>query len=169
MRLDPVYLLAPEPEPPSMPTRRAFLLIGGAFLGGTVLGGACGYTIGVAQGGGEQGAAGAGPGEIEWERSDDADLEELRRLAVKAPIGELMEKAVLFLATRSFSYRTDPILFRGIQRLSLEITENPQPAVDPILISGILSAIENGAPPPELNLESLVPALRRARSEARRR
>ena len=46
MRLDTaVYVLAPRPRP-SMPTRRAFLLIGGAFVAGSVAGGACGYTIG---------------------------------------------------------------------------------------------------------------------------
>lgn len=37
MRLEPVFLVAPRPQPPSMPTRRAILLASGTFLGGAVL------------------------------------------------------------------------------------------------------------------------------------
>lgn len=34
MKIDPVYLLAPEPKPPAVPTRRAFLLAGVAGFAG---------------------------------------------------------------------------------------------------------------------------------------
>jgi hypothetical protein len=42
MRLDPIYLVAPKPNPPSMPTRRAFLVAGATFTLGAAVGGACG-------------------------------------------------------------------------------------------------------------------------------
>lgn len=38
MRLEPVYLVAPLPAPKTMPTRRALLIAGAAFAGGTAAG-----------------------------------------------------------------------------------------------------------------------------------
>lgn len=113
MRLDPVFLVAPKPTPPSMPTRRAFLVAGATFSFGVAIGGACGYSVGAARA-----AAAAPAGEPELESSGDADLDELRRLAVKAPIEELIERRLTFLKCVSREYRRDPVLWTGVERLA---------------------------------------------------
>ena len=167
MRLEPVFLVAPRPKPPSIPTRRAFLMAGCAFAAGSIVGGACGYTIGAMGRGSDVGSASAGPAEIELKPTGDADLDELQRLAVKAPIDELWEKANLFLGTRSFSYRDDAILYRGVERLALEVLGNSSRKTDPVVVSAIISAIEKGLPPAELNLSVLVPKLQAKREALR--
>lgn len=131
MKLTPVYLVAPEPDPPSMPTRRAFLIAGSTFAAGLGLGGACGFAAGasgapakVQPASGDVGEpvaaqdASMREGPIEWESSGDALLEELRRLAVKAPIEELVEKRQDFVNLLYSTYPEDTIAWRGIGRLS---------------------------------------------------
>jgi len=176
MRLEPVYLVAPEPAPQSMPTRRTFLLIGGAFLGGTVLGGAvlggaCGYTIGaVRSGDGERGEEQPGaPDGLEWEPSEDADLGELRRLAVKAPIEELMGKVVLFLNLRVDTYRQDLILWAGVRRIANEIIAQPDPKVHWTTIATVAGQIEKTTPPQGVSCDDLLPALRGKLAERKRK
>ncbi len=116
MKLDPIFLVAPKPAVPSMPTRRAFLLAGTTFALGTGLGGACGYAI----------AAKAEPVvEEELKPSGDVDLDELRRLAVKAPIEELVGQRMLFLNLMSTDYRKDVVLWRGFERLCDAIERDP--------------------------------------------
>lgn len=113
MRFDAaVYLVPPDPTPPSMPTRRAFLIAGVTFAFGAAAGGACGYSIGAA---GAVDAAVADDRELE--PSGDADLDELRRLAVKAPIEELIEKRLVFLSCVAQDYRRDGVLWSGVERL----------------------------------------------------
>lgn len=121
MRLDPVFLVAPKPTPPSMPTRRAFLVAGATFSFGVAIGGACGYSVGAARA-----AAAAPAGEPELESSGDADLDELRRLAVKAPIEELIERRLVFLSCVAKEYRRDAILWLGVERLAHTVQRDSQ-------------------------------------------
>jgi hypothetical protein len=92
-----------------MPTRRAFVLGGAMFTTGLSLGGACGYAIGSRR---------AEPAAEVEESSGDADLDELRRLAVKAPIEELVKHDLLFITMTTRTYRRDQILWRGMVRLA---------------------------------------------------
>src|SRR5262245_48568230 len=106
MRLEPVFLVAPKPKPPSIPTRRAFLFIGISFAAGSTIGTACGYTLGRASVSGDPGAGGELP-----PSSGDADLDELRRLAIAAPIEELVERRNLFIMMRNRTYPDDRYLW----------------------------------------------------------
>ena len=124
MKIDPIYLLAPK-RVPSMPTRRAFLIAGGTFVLGTSLGGACGYAMGVeaVDASGKAGEGGVAPvpapaGEEELKPSGDVELDELRRLAVKAPIAELLERQFMFVNAVSKVYQRDVVLWRGVDRLA---------------------------------------------------
>ncbi|MCA8950757.1 MAG: hypothetical protein KDE27_14740 [Planctomycetes bacterium] len=165
MKLDPVFLLAPLPPEPRgkvMSTRRAFLLAGGMFAAGTAIGGACGYSLGAASAGAD--APGGGD---DWEPSDDAELEELRRLAVKAPMEELLQKGVLLVTLRSQHYRDDPILWRGVARIANALAHDPEIKSTPTFFSLIIQQIENGAPPTDMKLNELVPALRARRDEVK--
>lgn len=114
MKLEPVYLVAPRPKPPSMPTRRAFLFMGFAFAGGSVVGGACGYSIG---------AAIAKSGDLS--PTGNAELDELRRLAVKAPLAELVENRLYFMMVFDRKYSSDEVLWRGVERLANAIAADP--------------------------------------------
>ena len=125
MKLEPVYLVAPK-RVPSMPTRRAFLIAGGTFVLGSGLGGACGYAMGArpvdANGKATEGGV---PVEAELEKSGDVELDELRRLAVKAPIAELLERRVMFVVAATKLYRTDAVVWKGIARMSDAILSTP--------------------------------------------
>ena len=123
MRLEPVYLVAPKPKPPSMPHRRAFLIAGGTFLAGIGLGGACGYAVGATR---SDTPGGADEPNLEplLAPSGDSDLDELRRLAVKAPIEELMARSLLFLDLLSDTYRRDEALWHGAARICSELCSN---------------------------------------------
>jgi hypothetical protein len=114
MKLEPVYVVAQQRTQPSMPTRRAFLLAGATFTLGAAAGGACGYSLGAAGGQPES----ARPGEEELPPSGDRELDELRRLAVRAPLAELIEKRLDFLYSVGKDYRRDEVLWKGVERLS---------------------------------------------------
>jgi hypothetical protein len=118
MRLDPVYLVAPKKKPPSIPTRRAFLIAGGTFLAGAAAGGACGYSSGSANVGANK--SGLPP------PSGDAELDELRRLALEAPIKELAGRWLYFGDVFSKSYRDDQFLPKGIDRLIDHLVATPK-------------------------------------------
>lgn len=166
MKIDPVYLLAPLPEKKGVPTRRAFLIASGTFLAGSVVGGACRYSLGAA-GAGEAGKA--PQVEPELAETGDVELDELRRLAVKAPLDELFEKAPYFLHMRVSTYKADEILWRGVDRLSREIVENPSHQADLGVILVLIAQIEGTARPDNPSLRERVPALRTRRDEARKR
>jgi len=106
-----------------MPTRRAFLVAGATFTFGAALGGACGYSIGAAS---VPAAAQPDPVDAPLEPSGDADLDELRRLAVKASIEELVEKRLVFLSCVAKEYRGDVTLWRGVERLASRVRVEPQ-------------------------------------------
>lgn len=111
MRIDEaVYLAAPKVKDAAMPTRRAFLIAGCTFSLGTAVGGACGYSLGAA-------ATPSTPTvEDELKPSGDVELDELRRLAIKAPLEELVQKRQIFMVSL-WEYKTDDILWRGVDRL----------------------------------------------------
>ena len=121
MRIEPVYLVAPKPEQKNVPTRRAFLIAGGTFLAGLGLGGACGFAAG-SRGSGE----GEGAMEERLEPTGNAELDELRRLAVEAPVEELMEKATVYLDLLRSKYQGDAVIWRGADRIAAELLENPR-------------------------------------------
>jgi hypothetical protein len=143
MRIEPVYLLGPKVQVRTMPTRRAFLMAGGALLAGTAVGGACGYSLGA-----QSGAVDASPGgESKRESSGDALLDELRRLAVDAPIAELVERATFFLGSLTDSYRSDALLWSGVGRLAEELARNS--AIERRrLIARFAAQVIAGAPAP---------------------
>jgi hypothetical protein len=171
MKIDPVWLVAP-PKAPSIPTRRAFLLAGGCFAAGMSIGGACGYSYGKSQSS-DSSSAGAAPGgaaaEGDLPKSGDIELDQLRWLAVKAPVDELFEKALSFLHIRGITYPKDEILWRGVDRLSKEIVENPSRDVSEAVVLAVISHIESPARPTTPSLRDRVPALRARREQIRRR
>lgn len=118
MRIEPVFLVAPRPDPTRVPTRRAFLFAGGAFAFGSVIGGACGYSIGAAKGSAVE-ATGekASEQEGELEKSGDARLDALRRLAVKAPVEDLVKNWNEWSTDFYFDYPEDAVLWKGADRL----------------------------------------------------
>jgi hypothetical protein len=133
MRLEPVYIPGPETPtaPVPAPTRRAFLAGGGLFALGTLVGGACGYTVGATAGrqeaGGEPGAKSPSTG--------DARLEALRWLAVEAPIEELVRKWNPWFSDFSFDYEKDEVLWKGLDRLAIWCTQNIATADTELLTS----------------------------------
>lgn len=104
--------------------------------------------------------------EIELEPSGDIELDEMRRLAVKAPLDELCDKATPFLSLRIHSYREDRILWLGVARLAREIVENPTRSFRRNTVLVVIGQIEKSSPPPELRLHEYLPRLR-ARCPAR--
>lgn len=170
MKIEPVYLVAPVSKP-VMHTRRAFLLAGGMFAAGTCVGGACGYSIGVAR----TPAAttptqpGAGGPEPELPSSGDAQLDELRRFGRTASIDKLMDKAAQFLAAQSIDYRQDQYLWVGVDRISKEIITNPQRPVDYALIQVVIQNITFLQPPAELHLTDRIPQLQVRKEQERKR
>jgi hypothetical protein len=134
MRLEPVYLVSPRPKPPAMPTRRAFLLAGTTFAVGSVLGGACGYSLAASA------TKDTGTEDGDLAPSGDVELDELRRLAVKAPIEELVQRRMNFLNSISGDYRDDPILWKGIGRLCDQVLASPK-APDRTLNARLLAQV----------------------------
>jgi hypothetical protein len=141
-----------------MPTRRAFLLTGGAFAMGVGLGGACGYAAGVQRGQGDQVERPA-PDEP-LAPSGDADLDELRRLAVKAPIEELVEHRLTFVYTATTTYRSDKVLWRGIERLCDAALSSREIPNKRIFAKALAQVIELGEPELNQMLKDRVPGLR---------
>jgi len=162
MRLEPVYLVAPEPEPPKIPTRRAFLLAGATFAAGLTLGGACGYAAGSSANTSVQ--TGEGEDDVrELESTGNAELDELRRLAVKAPIEELAEKWLYFLQVSSKDYRHDEVLPRGVERLAKYILATPDLDQRKLIANATAQVIELGEQHLQDRAIRYVPQLRRVR------
>ena len=151
MRLDPVYLVAPEPS--KRPTRRAFMLTSGTLLAGFSLGGACGYAAGS--------RAGANDAENQQalEPTGDAELDELRELSRNGSIEELLAarfKIRHFVITR---YPDDPVLWTGIERLARIVLQRPDCPDRRPLARGLGTMIEQSGKPAE-HLIELVPRLK---------
>ncbi len=161
MKLEPVYLVAPK-RVPSMPTRRAFLIAGGTFVLGGGLGGACGYAMGagVPVDANAKASDGGAPGDGELKPSGDVELDELRRLAVKAPIEELLERRQVFVELVRRSYRKDPVLWRGMHRLATALVRDssiPQRRVFARVMAQVIEQADQGV---ASALVPLVPDLR---------
>lgn len=156
MKLDPIFVVAPPSSPRSMPTRRAFLIAGSTFTLGTAVGGACGYSIAAAASGSNGAAI-----EESLEPSGDFELDELRRLAVKAPIEELLEKRLVFVNSLTKDYPMDRVLWRGVDRLSAAVLGG-QAITDRRLFCRFLAqVIEQGDPQLALPLMTRVRELRK--------
>jgi len=102
--------------PSTVPTRRVFVMAGVTFLVGTTTGGWWGYAAGSAVAASEREAAELAP-------TGDADLDELRRLAVKAPIEELLEQRLVFIGCLFREYPKDKILWGGAKRIAEALIE----------------------------------------------
>ena len=91
----------------------------------------------------------------------DADLDELRRLAVKAPIDELMNVAVAFVGNLHDLYPNDKVLWGGIDRIcGALIAGHSVPDRRP-LAGFIAQLIEKGDPSNTKPVLHHVPGLRR--------
>jgi hypothetical protein len=117
MRFDSAVFLAPHPRASTTTTRRAFLLAGGSFILGASVGGACGYSAGVRTANIGAGAARELDLAAGLAATGDADLDELRQLAIQAPLAELVERQVLFLDQVRSTYHADTFLWYGVARL----------------------------------------------------
>ena len=154
MRLDPVYVVAPRPASQSMSTRRAFLFASGTFAFGATLGGACGYAVGASAAPPVEPAAEPPTTQPSTEPaldeplkpSGDVELDELRRLAVKAPIDELIKNRVAFLTLLGRRYPSDEVLWRGVQRLADEVLKRSDYPSRRIAAMSIAQVVENGHP-----------------------
>jgi hypothetical protein len=145
MRLDPVYLVAPKKKPPSIPTRRAFLIAGGTFLAGAAAGSACGYSSGSANVGANK--------SVLPPPSGDAELDELRRLALEAPIKELAGRWLYFGTAFSRHYRHDKYLPKGIDSIIDHLVANPEFDRRLIAAQYMRDIINNGEPKFRKNME----------------
>ncbi|MBL9075878.1 MAG: hypothetical protein JNL08_00155 [Planctomycetes bacterium] len=99
-------------------SRRAFVIAGATFVVGATLGGGVGYRT----------AVGASQADVDRPADpppEDDELVELRRLAVDAPIEELIARRLVFLRCATVSYRTDTVLWRGIERLCDAVVRDP--------------------------------------------
>lgn len=160
MRLDDaVFVLAPKPKPPSMPTRRAFLMAGVAFVAGTSLGGACGYAMGA-----KQAEAGAEAAKDEpLVSSGNAELDELRRLAVKAPLKELMGRAEWYYQLVQRDYWKDPILWKGTERIAVALIDGfdfPNRRLFALLLAQFIEKSDPGISAPYLKLAPQLRAIK---------
>ena len=110
MKLEPVYLVEPLPEPETR-SRRAFLSVGIAFA----IGGLVGFYPGLRLGRGEaRGASGV-----------DEELGHLRWLAVEAPVAELRAEAGYYLHLLGWKYSDEELLWRGFDRLAADLLASP--------------------------------------------
>lgn len=165
MRLDrAVFLVAPPSRQPTMPTRRAVLGMGFAFTCGCAVGTACGYAAGrAADDLPADPPAEPPPADPVREPIVDAELAEMRRLAVSAPIEELMAQSNVFLALRNRQYPDDEILWMGVQRICDGILADENLANRRLNAMFVLQVIESNSPPPHLDFGRRIEALRRLR------
>jgi hypothetical protein len=139
--------------PSTVPTRRVFVMAGVTFLVGTTTGGWWGYAAGSEAAASERQAAELAP-------TGDADLDELRRLAVKAPIEELLQRRLVFLANLGRTYRSDRVLWRGFDRL-VEVALHGEGVPDDRLLGRLLAQhIEYADPDFQAPRLHLAPRLR---------
>ena len=139
MRLEPVQLVAPEPSPSPMASRRAFLIAGGTFFAGLGLGGRL--------------ASGAGSVAEEPHAlplpEDDQLLAELRELATDRSMEELIESRLTLLHFVRSRYRDDALLMRGVERLAracITLPEFPDRFVSSRSIASAIDASRAASP-----------------------
>jgi hypothetical protein len=88
----------------------------------------------------------AAPGDEELKPSGDFELDELRRLAVKAPIEELIQHRKTFMLFLGRTYRRDTVLWKGVERLAQYLLNNPTYAERRIAAATLAQVIERGDP-----------------------
>ncbi len=135
-----------------MPTRRAFLLAGSTFVVGACVGGAAVHAM-------------HAPATEEQAPTGNAELDELRRLAVKAPIDELLRKGPPFMMALTTTYPGDAILWRGVGRMSDAMVAGTD--VDRKLVGAVIDAIKFLKPPETLGLQARLPKLQELRSRSK--
>ena len=113
MRINPVYLVAPEAERSPLASRRIFLITGGGFLAGAALG----TTLGYAGGSRVHAAASEQSDGRRSSLDDDALLAELRNLARHGSVEELIGSRFTLLHFARSQYRDDLVLLEGVGRL----------------------------------------------------
>jgi hypothetical protein len=110
VEVEPVYVVVADART-NAPSRRSFLAAACAFACGGLVGSASGFAA------------------ASWASSDaaagvrDEELERLRRLALSAPVDELLDEGWTFLARLGCDYREDQDLWRGFERLAERVTE----------------------------------------------
>jgi hypothetical protein len=129
------------------------------FAFGASLGGACGYAAG-AQARGDGVAA---PGDEELKPSGDFELDELRRLAVKAPIEELIQHRKTMLVFMSRTYRSDKFLWQGAKRIADYLLNTPSYSERRIASLSLIQLIEKGDRKFAASLDHYIPELRKVK------
>ena len=156
MKLDPVFLVAPVPSHATMPSRRAFLIAGCTFTLGTAIGGACGYSLGARS----TTSASDGTSGEDLKPTGDADLDELRRLAVKAPIEELLQHRMTFVGCLVAEYPDDAFLWRGADRLCEAVVDGVRIEQRQVFALVLKETIEGSKSQHAAPLQKWVPELR---------
>jgi hypothetical protein len=158
---DQLYLV-PARAAPMVATWRRFVCVAASFVGGSALGAASGYAV--ARSFAEAAPAPAPPHGLTPDGrlapSGNGELDELRWLAVEAPIEELATKNAVFFMMLDRTYRTDPVLWRGVARLCREALGNERSPHRRMIALLAVPIIEHDQPPAELRLEELLPRLR---------
>lgn len=141
MKLEPVFLVDPADFSGAGPSRRAFLLFGAIFAGGTTLGAVCGYSAG--------GAQIRGP-------EHEAVLAWLRQLAAPTtPIEELVASRRLYLHLLEAHAIDDAEVWRGVDRLVQETIDNEGLPERRLLSRWLLQIVEHSDNPTSLSANDL--------------
>lgn len=143
---------------PSTTMRRAFLFAGATFFAGAAIGGGGGFVLGLS------GPAKRGAGsEVEVGPDLDEELEELHRLAVRAPIEELLEFRLAFLQCLIIEHHRDPVLWRGVDRLAEAVLRGVEIPERRLFAGWLAQVIERGDPEFSQRARAYVVELRRIR------
>ncbi len=146
---------APVPTSSTVPTRRVFPRAGVTFVAGTAAGGWSGYAVGA--------ATTPVAADVALEPTGDEDLDELRRLAVKAPIEELIERRLVFLVCMTQDYGGDQTLWPGFDRLVDVALHGPEVPDRRLFARLLAQMIELGDPDFRTPRLPLAPLLRKVK------
>ena len=158
MATDPGHLVPPRAAP-MVASRRGFVGVALSFVAGGVLGAAGGYSIARAVASSVLSPAVPTTGD-DLPLSGDSELDELRWLAVRAPIETLTERSAVLIVRLYRDYPNDPYLWQGIGRLCRTVVAGEQPASQVLIAIQLVPLIEHCHPPTSLGLEQYLPALR---------
>jgi hypothetical protein len=96
----------------------------------------------------------------------DADLDNLRQMAARAPLEDLLDVALGFMVTRERTYPEDRILWFGFDRIARACAAE-HPLCGRSVLVAVIATIEGGRYPAERRLEELLPRLRELRDAGR--
>ena len=96
------------------------------------------------------------------EKTGNPELDELRRLAVEAPIEELSAQWMSFLVRRDRTYHDDAPLLTGVRRLSEHCLGNADLRDRSRMAGALLRSLRIGAAALDSDLQALVPGLKEA-------